>query len=177
MSELATLARPYAAAAFKRAKQTAATEKWSLSLSFLADQLKDKNFLFVANNPKVSNEILTALILEISRDRLDSEAVNFVKLLIENKRLLLLTHIAKLFESLKAEDEGYIHVDVTVAYPFTKESKQDFTAKLEKKLGKKVHLKVTADKKLIGGVLVRAGDKVIDGSVRGRLQNMQKALQ
>jgi len=98
-------------------------------------------------------------------------------LLVHNNRLSLLPYIAKLFEAFKAEDEGYVEVEVLTAYALSKEAKQDFTATLEKTLGKKIHMNVTVDKSLIGGFLVRAGDRVIDGSIRGRLQHMQKALQ
>ena len=99
-----------------------------------------------------------------------------LKLLVHNNRLRLVPTIAKLFEAFKAEDEGYMEVDVMSAYPLSKEAKQEFTATLEKNLGKKIHMNVAVDKSLIGGVLVRAGDRVIDGSIKGRLQHMQKAL-
>ena len=90
---------------------------------------------------------------------------------------MLLPHIATLFEAYKAEDEGYVDVQVFTAYTLSKEAKQRFTATLEKTLGKKIIMNVAVDKSLIGGVLVRAGDRVIDGSIKGRLQQMQKALQ
>jgi F-type H+-transporting ATPase subunit delta len=98
-------------------------------------------------------------------------------LLVHNNRLGLLPNIAKLFEAYKAEDEGYVEVDVFTAYALSKEAKQHFATTLEKTLGKKIHMNVAVDKSLIGGVLVRAGDRVIDGSIKGRLQHMQKALQ
>ena len=102
---------------------------------------------------------------------------NFLKLLVHNNRLDLLPTISKLFEAYKAEDEGYVEVDVYTAFAFSKEIKQDFTITLEKTLGKKIHMNVAVDKSLIGGILVRAGDRVIDGSIKGRLQHMQKLLQ
>jgi F-type H+-transporting ATPase subunit delta len=82
----------------------------------------------------------------------------------------------ELFETYKAEDEGFIDIDVTTAYAFTKESKQHFNEVLEKKFGKKVNMKVVVDSSLIGGVLVRAGDQVIDGSIRGQLQQLAQRL-
>lgn len=177
MSELATLARPYAAAAFKRAKETGTAEKWSKSLAFMSAVLSDKAIIAIVDNPKVGSARLSALMLDICKEQVDPEAENFLKLLVQNNRLKLLPAIAEIFESFKAEDEGYVEVEVLTAYAFTKDAKQDFASKLEKTLNKKVHMNVSVDKSLIGGVLVRAGDRVIDGSIRGQLQQMQKALQ
>jgi F-type H+-transporting ATPase subunit delta len=177
MSELATLARPYASAVFKRAKETAATEKWSKNLAFMSAVMGSEEMSSVVSNPKVKKDRLTDLVLDICHGLIDIEGSNFLKLLLQNNRLILLPHIAKLFEELKAEDEGYIDVDVLTAFAFTKEALQKFAATLEKTLSKKVHMNVAVDKSLIGGVLVRAGDRVIDGSIRGQLQHLQKALQ
>ena len=176
MSELATLARPYAAAVFKRAKETHATAKWSQTLAFMSAVLNDENISVIVDNPKVNKERLSALMLDICQGQINQENENFLKLLVNNNRLSLLPSIAKLFEAFKAEDEGYVEVEVLTAYSLSKEAKQDFTATLEKTLGKKIHMNVTVEKSLIGGVLVRAGDRVIDGSIRGRLQQLAKRL-
>lgn len=176
MSELATLARPYAAAVFKRAKETHATAKWSETLAFMSAVLNDENISVIVDNPKVNKERLSALMLDICQVQINQENENFLKLLVHNNRLSLLPSIAKLFEAFKAEDEGYVEVEVLTAYSLSKEAKQDFTATLEKTLGKKIHMNVTVEKSLIGGVLVRAGDRVIDGSIRGRLQQLAKRL-
>jgi len=176
MSELATLARPYAAAVFKRAKETHATAKWSETLAFMSAVLNDENISVIVDNPKVNKERLSALMLDICQGQINQENENFLKLLVHNNRLSLLPSIAKLFEAFKAEDEGYVEVEVLTAYSLSKEAKQDFTATLEKTLGKKIHMNVTVEKSLIGGVLVRAGDRVIDGSIRGRLQQLAKRL-
>ena len=177
MSELATLARPYAAAVFKRAKETGETVKWSKCLAFMASVIKNEDISVVVDNPKVNKQKLSALMLDICQGHVDIENENFLKLLVHNNRLDLLPTISKLFEAYKAEDEGYVEVDVYTAFAFSKEIKQNFTITLEKTLGKKIHMNVAVDKSLIGGILVRAGDRVIDGSIKGRLQHMQKALQ
>ena len=176
MSELATLARPYAAAVFKRAKETHATAKWSQSLAFMSAVLKNEDISVVIDNPKVSKQRLSALMLDICQEHVNQENENFLKLLVLNNRLGLLPSIAELFEAYKAEDEGYVEVEVSTAYALSKDAKQDVTATLEKTLGKKIHMNVTVDKSLIGGILVRAGDRVIDGSIRGRLQQLAKRL-
>lgn len=176
MSELATLARPYAAAIFKRAKETHATAKWSQCLAFMSAVLKNEDISVVVDNPKVNKQRLTALMLDICQGHVNEENENFLKLLVHNNRLGLLPSIAKLFEVLKAEDEGYVEVEVFTAYSLSKEAKHDLITTLEKTLSKKIHMNVTVDKSLIGGVLVRAGDRVIDGSIRGRLQQLAKRL-
>jgi F-type H+-transporting ATPase subunit delta len=177
MSELATLARPYAAAVFKRAKETDSAAIWSTSLTFMSAVLNDSDINAIVDNPKVSKQRLVTLILDICQGQIDSEGENFIKLLVQNNRLSLIPVITQLFETYKAEDEGYIDVEVTTAYSFSEEAEKDFIATLEKTLGKKVNINVTVDSSLIGGVLVRAGDRVIDGSIKGQLQHMQKALQ
>lgn len=176
MSELATLARPYAAAVFKRSNETGTTEKWSKSLAFMSTVLNDKEISAIVANPKVTKERLSALMLDICQGQVDEEGANFLKLLVQNNRLTLAPTIAVLFEALKAESEGYVDVEVATAFAFSKEEKQSFTSTLEKTLSKKVHMNVTVDKSLIGGVLVRAGDRVIDGSIKGQLQQLAKRL-
>lgn len=176
MSEIATLARPYASAVFKRAKETAKTRQWSESLAFMSAVTTSAEIIKVVSNPKVNREKLADLILDIAKDQTDEEAVNFLKTLLQNNRLSLLPYIYQQFESLKTEDEGYLDVEVVSAYALTKEAKHKFCASLEKKFNKKIHMNVTVDRALIGGVLVRTGDRVIDGSVRGQLQQLQKAL-
>jgi len=176
MSERATLARPYAAAVFKRAKETSSTEKWSQSLAFMSGVLSDGDICAVVDNPKLNKQGLSELMLDICQGKIDAEGENFLKLLVHNNRLTLLSAIARLFEAYKAEDEGYVDVEVSVAYEFSEHTWHNFVETLERKLDKKARITVSVDKSLIGGVLVRAGDKVIDGSVKGQLQHMQKTL-
>jgi F-type H+-transporting ATPase subunit delta len=176
MSELVTLARPYAAAAFERAKETQATDKWSASLAFLSAVVSDGNMQALIGNPKFGKDKLAALLLEVCQDQLEPETTNFLKLLIQNNRLALVPYIAHLFENHKADDENRIDVAVSTAFALSKEAEKKLATELEKLLSKKVRMAITVDKSLIGGVLIRAGDRVIDRSVRGQLQHMQKAL-
>ncbi|ASF45284.1 F0F1 ATP synthase subunit delta [Methylovulum psychrotolerans] len=177
MSELATSARPYAVAAFKRAKETAAMQSWSQGLAFMAAVIGSGDISGVVDNPKIGKQSVATLLLDICQGQLDEEAANFLKLLVQNGRLPLLPTIAKLFEEYKAEYEGYLDVQVTSAYELSEAAHKGLADTLEKSLGKKINMNVAVDKSLIGGVLVRAGDQVIDGSIRGRLQHMQKTLQ
>lgn len=176
MSELATLARPYAEAVFKRAKESGSATKWSEMLALLSAVVEDSDIAAIADNPKIGKDRLIRLMLDICQDQIDEKGSNFLKLLVQNGRLKLLPVIAKLYEESKAEDEGYVEVDVKTAFLFTKEEEKTFAATLKKTLNKTVNLNVEVDKSLIGGVLVRAGDRVIDGSIRGQIQQLAKRL-
>jgi len=176
MSELSTLARPYAEAVFKRALETKSTSVWSDTLAFLSAVMQDQEMAIIIANPKVEQEQLTQLLLDICQEQIQKEGVNLVKILIENDRVLLAPQISELYESFKAEHEGYLDVEVTSAYALTKEEQKKFATILEKKLDKKVHITASVDKGLIGGFLAKAGDKVIDGSIKGQLQQLAKKL-
>ncbi len=176
MSELATLARPYAAAVFKRAQEVKNAEKWSDSLAFISAVLSDEAIYDIVKNPKVDKARALELILDICKEQVHDEAENFLKLLADNDRLTLAPIIASLFEELKAEHEGYVDAEVVTAYPFSTDEEKKFSSKLEKLLKKKVHISKSVDKSLIGGFFVRVGDKVIDGSVKGQLQQLAKRL-
>jgi F-type H+-transporting ATPase subunit delta len=176
MSELSTLARPYAEAVFKRAQESNSSTKWFDMLAFLSIVTQDKEMLSVIANPKVSQEQLTTLVLDVCQDQLTDEGANFVKLLVQNERLILTPQIFELYESYKAEHEGYVDVEVISAFALSKEEQKKFATTLEKQLNKKVRITTSIDKNLIGGVLARAGDKVIDGSIKGQLQQLAKKL-
>ncbi len=176
MSELATLARPYAEAVFKRAKETESLAEWSDNLEFLAIAMTDQELAAAADNPRVEQARFSDLLLDICKGQLSKEGENFVRLLIENGRLSLVSHIREIFEAYRAEDEGYIEANVKSAFPLSKASQDALAKTLEKHLNREVHLHVEEDKSLIGGVLVRAGNTVIDASVSGQLQKLSKKL-
>jgi F-type H+-transporting ATPase subunit delta len=176
MSDLATLARPYAEAIFKRAKETKATDKWTQMLALVSLVMQDNELIALVKNPKVAQDRIGQLVLEVCQGQLDDEGANFVKLLVQNDRLLLAPQIASLYEEYKAEDAGYVDVDVSSAFALTKAEEKNLITSLEKTLNKTVRLKAGVDKTLIGGFLARAGDIVIDGSIKGQLQQLAKRL-
>lgn len=176
MAELSTLARPYAEAAFKRAKETDSVNLWSDALLFLSAVTQDSNLCEIVNNPRVGKDKILGLLLDIGQDRIQDEAANLIKLLVENRKLSLLPKISALFEEHKAEDEGYVNVELFSAFPLTKAEQSKYSAMLEKQLHKKVHAVVSVDKSLLGGILAKAGDKVIDGSIRGKIHQLAKRL-
>ena len=176
MSELSTLARPYACAVFKTAVQSGTADQWSQMLSFIAAVVQNAAITAFINNPKCSKEQLTTLLMNIAEGHLTAEGENFLKLLVQNRRLALAPQIAALYESYIADREGYADVEVKTAYALTKDEQKKFAAALEKALTKNVRLSIQVDKSLIGGFRAKAGDRVIDGSIKGQLQKMQKAL-
>ncbi len=176
MSELSTLARPYAEAVFKTAIESNTASEWSEMLSFLSVVIQDEEMSVVIANPKVSQEQLTQLLLDICQDQLKEQGINLVKLLVQNDRIILTPQISALYESFKAEHEGYVDVEVMSAYALSKEEQKKFATTLEKKLNKKAHITTSIDKSLIGGFLAKAGDTVIDGSIKGQLQQLAKKL-
>ena len=177
MSELSTLARPYAEAVFKRALGNKSISEWSETLAFLATVIDDKEMIGIIANPKVSQDRLTTLLLAICQDQLNTESTNFLKLLIQNNRLVLASQISILYEIFKAEHEGYVDVEITSAYALSKSEQTKLATTLGKTLDKKVQITTSVvDKSLIGGFLARAGDKVIDSSIKGQLQQLAKKL-
>lgn len=176
MSELSTLARPYAAAAFKSAKETGNASVWSDSLTFVSEIAKSDELSAAAHNPKVGKDKLIGLIMDICQDYVHAEAKNLVKILIENDKFSIVPQVAELFEKYRADDEGYVNVDVVTAYPLSGSEQVAYVSSLEKQLNKKVHATVSVDQSLIGGILAKAGDKVIDGSIKGQLHQLAKKL-
>lgn len=176
MSELTTLARPYAVAVYQRAKETGTADRWADELAFLAAVMADERIAQAAANPKAKREDFTAAFLNLCQDRLDGEAENFVRLLIQNRRLGLVKQIAELYAEYKADDEGYVDVDVTSAFPLQKAEETKLAKVLDRFLDRKARLRTTVDKNLIGGVYIRAGDRVIDASIRGQIERLAKRL-
>ncbi len=176
MTELATLARPYAEAAFKRAKETDSKHLWSDSLAFLACAVQVEELSSLIANPRVSDEKLAGLLIDICQGQVHEEGVSFLKILMENERLKLVPQISEIFEEYKADDEGYVNVEVLSAYALSKAEETAYIEQLESLLGKKINANVTIDRSLLGGVIAKAGDKVIDSSINGRLNQLAKQL-
>lgn len=176
MGELTTLARPYAVAAYKRAKESGTVGEWSDALAFLAALMENREIIQAAANPKVKREQFTTAFLGLCAGHMNTEAENFVRLLIRNRRLALVKYIAELFQEYQAADEGYIDVDVTTAFPLEDEEWGKLGAVLQRVLQKQPRLRVFIDDRLIGGVYIRAGHRVIDASVRGQIERLAKNL-
>lgn len=172
MAETRTTARPYAEAAFATAQARNALPRWSEMLALMAAVASDERVAELERDPTIGRERLTKLVLDICGPRLDDDGANFLKLLIANRRLPLLPEIATLFEEQRADAEGRVDVSVKSAFPLDAAQRERLEQGLKRRFGRKVRLTVAVDPSLIGGIEIRAGDTVIDGSAHGRLEQL-----
>lgn len=175
--EITTIARPYAEAVFERASEIGQVDAWSQSLETLAAIASDPQLGTQIANPNVPRERIRDLILQIGGDSLPGELANLVRLLSDNGRLAALPEIATLYEERRVAGQGVRQVLVRSAFPVDAEQEQVLAASLARRFGAQVELTVELDPDLIGGVEIRAGDLVIDDSVRGKLKQLSNALQ
>ena len=172
MQENDTLARPYAVAAFKQAREQGAFGGWSDALRTLGSVVADSRIQAIARNPKVDAETLTRLVLDIGGDSFFDIARNFVRVLVDAERLLLAPEIFMLFDRLRASAEGSAQVLVTTAFGLSAEDEERIAESLARHFKRSISMEVVVDESLIGGVVVRSGDQVLDASVKGQLEQL-----
>ena len=178
MADINTIARPYAKAAFEVALDAGKLEKWQDLLSLLAVVASDKNMQPLLSNPNIPSEKLAELLIDIcGAKKVDEYGQNFLRLLAQNKRLNALPSIFLAYEDFKAEHEKSVTVTVKSVVDLSGKQIKQITSKLEAKLNRKINLKTEVDSSLLGGMIIEANDMVIDGSVRGKLQELGQALQ
>lgn len=170
MTERTTLARPYAEAVFRLAHERKTLKAWSEMLQLAAAMAADPQMAALIDNPRVARERFVAFFLDVCGKKLDKDAANFIRLLSENHRLVLLSEIAALFETLRAQAESRVEAEVVSASEVSAAQLKDIAAALKKRLGRDIDLSTRIDPALIGGIVIRAGDLVIDGSVQGKLR-------
>jgi len=176
MADKSTVARPYARAAFAEAKRTKRLADWAQALQVGAAVVRDERVAELLDNPKVTPQELAKLIEDVAGVKLDELGRNFVQTLAANRRLAYLPEIAQIFEQLKDAEEGVVDVTVTSAAPLDEQQRKTLTDALAGKLKRDVRLHCDTDPKLIGGAVLRAGDLVIDGSLRTRLDRIAYEL-
>lgn len=176
MAEIATLARPYAEAVYKQARETGTLNEWSAALGGLSAAAATPELLAVLGDPRVTDEQLFELLQGAGTGAIAGEAKNFVHLLIENKRLELLPQVRELYEALKHEHEGVVDAQIVSAFPLDDAQLRSLVADLESRFKLKVNAEVSVDEALIGGATIQVGDAVIDASVRGKLAAMSAEL-
>lgn len=172
MAELITLARPYAKAAFENALADSALSAWSEALRLLAAVSADVQIGAMFASPKLTAQQKSDVVVEVCGDALDGKQKNFVAILADNDRLPLLEHISELFELYKANQEKSIEVNVETAFDLSSEQLAALEVSLKKTLAREVEFNTSVNKELLGGVFIRAGDTVIDASIRGRLNKL-----
>ena len=176
MAETGELARPYAVAAFKQADEEGRLGEWAGMLELLAAIARDATVSGLIANPRVDRARLVEFFIDVCGDRLSDTGRNFVKVVGEYGRFALLPDISQRFAEERAAREGRNRVHVTSAFKLSKPQRKTIAAAMEKRLGSKVTLDCVVDDTLIGGVVIRAGDLVIDASLRGRLEQLAQTL-
>ncbi|MBI5041389.1 MAG: F0F1 ATP synthase subunit delta [Gammaproteobacteria bacterium] len=176
MAEFTTIARPYAQAAFKLAQQTRTLPAWSEMLGMAAVVATNAGLRKLLDNPRITPAQLAELFVDVCGERLNEAGRNLIRLLAERRRLAVLPEIFGLYEQFKNEAEGAVKAQLITAFPATDAQKQTIAAALKQRFGRDVQLEYITDPTLMGGAVVRAGDLVIDGSVRGKLTRLGTAL-
>ena len=176
MAEALTIARPYAEAALQFAVATETTREWSEQLALLAVISADQQTVRLIKNPRVTSEQKVSLFNEVAGAVLNEGGRNFIRLLAEYNRLLIMPEIAKEYQRLLSQKQQHITATVRTAQPLNEEQMAQLIVALKKRFQCTVNLETEIDESLLGGALIQVGDLVIDGSLRGRLLGMAMSL-
>ena len=176
MAESVTIARPYAQAVFRLARESRTLAAWSDRLQRLVAVAHDPEMAKVVGNPKFSAKQVAELFVSLSGETANAELASFVGILAENERLDVLAQILEIYEQLKSADEGIKEAVITSAYPLDDAQLNNLMKELEAHFGTRLEPRIEVDACLIGGVRVAVGDQILDASVRGKLDAMATAL-
>ncbi|MAG75112.1 MAG: F0F1 ATP synthase subunit delta [Colwelliaceae bacterium] len=176
MSELTTIARPYAKAAFDFAVEAKAIDTWLEMLVFAAEVSKNDTITGYLSGT-ASVEQAKDIFLNVCGEQLNEQGQNLIKVMAENERLLVLPQVAEQFAALKAEFDKEVTVDVSSAVELTADQQSNISAALEKRLARKVKLNCVVDATIVSGLIIKADDMVIDGSIRGKLDRLATTMQ
>ncbi|MFN4263464.1 MAG: F0F1 ATP synthase subunit delta [Thioalkalivibrionaceae bacterium] len=176
MTATAVIARPYARAAFEWAREHDKVEAWAEALGFLEAVVSDADLSALLADPRHGRAEKTQALLDIAADRLDTEQQSFLRLLGENGRLAAIAAVSQAFRELRSSSERKIQARATSFRKLTQAQLKTLTQALTDRLQCEVELEQDVDESLLGGVVLRAGDLVIDGSVRGQLQRLASQL-
>ena len=176
MSEAITIARPYAQAAFDEAQKQGDLKGWSDVLLAAAEAAANPEVAMLISSPRATGKQVEEVMRAVAGIKAGSAQDNFIRVLVENRRVAVLPEIAAIYEALRAEAEKALEVTVSSAFEVDEAQKSKIVDALTKRMNRKITLKCEIDKALIGGIVIRAGDQVIDGSVRTRLSEMANAL-
>jgi F-type H+-transporting ATPase subunit delta len=180
MADRSTIARPYARAAFDEARADKRLTQWSDAINIGAQVVQDARVQKLLDHPSVTSAELADFVIGVANGNLDQDGAtpvrNFVQTLAENRRLGYLPEIAEIFNELKDAEEGIVDVTVTSAAPLDQQQQLTLSEALSRKLKRQVRLHCETDASLIGGAVLRAGDLVIDGSLRTRLDRIATEL-
>lgn len=176
MADLSTLARPYAKAAFELARETGTFQQWGEALDALASAVKSPQLSGLIGHPALFKDDLAAVLAKALGDTLGGQGGALVKLLVENKRLPVVPFLAEQYEALRAEAESRVDVEITSAAEVPAAQKEQLASAVARRLARKVVVDWKTDESLVAGAVIRAGDLVIDGSVKGELEKLRTVL-
>jgi len=169
-------ARRYAEAAFQVAMRDGTLDAWRRELDAAAEIVGDERVVRVLANPAIPTEQRATALTELLGDRASAPVQNLIQLLLRRGRIEQLPRVAAEFRRLDDERQGITHATATSATPLTPDEVRALTARLEQSTGGRIALDVQVDPSLLGGLVVRVGDRLIDGSVRGRLERLRNQL-
>lgn len=169
-------ARRYAEAAFEVAMRDGTLERWRAELDLAARLVGDERALHVLANPAIPIDQRAAVLDELLGDRVDQPVRNLIQLMLRRTRIEALPRVAAEFRRLDDDRQGITHATATSATALTQDEIGVLTARLEQSTGGRIALDVEVDPSLLGGLVVRVGDRLIDGSVRGRLERLRNQL-
>lgn len=153
-----------------------ALDNWSKMLTLSAAVASNESVAALLKSPALSSDQIADSFLRVCGDELDAKGKNFISLLAENKRLVLLPQIAQLYDALKANQEKSVDVEITTAFEISSEIATKLAEALKARLQREIKLATSVDVSLIGGAIIRAGDTVIDSSIRGKLSKLAESM-
>lgn len=176
MSDHITQARPYARAAFELAREDSTLDGWSAMLAEAARLTADERVDMLLKDPRRTPKQKGEAFIELLGDLLPERGANFLMVLARQQRLPALASMSTLFETERAAFEQRVSVEIISAFELDEAQKDKLAQALTRRLNREITITTSVDKTLLGGVVIRAGDTVIDGSARGRLARLSSVL-
>ncbi|MFC4892993.1 F0F1 ATP synthase subunit delta [Pseudofrancisella aestuarii] len=176
MTNLNIIAKPYARAAYEYAKENGVVDQWLEALSVFKALVTDKNVLSLISSPIYSQTQIVSAIVDQLTGKVDQKILNFLMLIAEKNKLLIIPQVKNLFEEFKDLASGNKKAVVILAYETDKALLKELKDKLAKRFNCTIDMDVKIDSRILGGAVVRVGDAVIDNSVSGRLEKMKNIL-
>ena len=168
--------RRYAQAVFQLAVEHDTLERWLEDLTLLADSITDQEFRRTLSAPRISLDQKESVIRESLGSSVDRLALNLMFLLTSRNLVHILPEIADRFQEMLDAHRGIERAEVVSAVPLSDERQSEVADMLARMSGKQVRVTTRTDPQIIGGMVIRVGDQVMDGSARARLQAMRREL-
>ncbi len=176
MADYTTAARPYARAIYQLATESKSVDSWGDVLALMAAVVSDQSMRDVLDKPQLGKEQKGELMLKVLGKKANAQQQNLIRLMAENGRLKALPEVAHQFEIYRTEAEGKIDAEVISAFALSKKQEKEITEMLKSKLGRDISITTSTDESLIGGVVIKAGDTIIDGSMKSQLESLALSL-